>query len=131
MNVSVLEGGTAIFTCKPKNKKAVSLISWSLTSVKGFHTEVNSNYPNVTGSSGLFLSPDRTQLLITGVQNSLNGTRVECSPANANAIITSKCKETAYLSVQSELIVINNVPVRNYNDLEFNCYQNALHPIIH
>ena len=104
-NVTVLEGGTAIFTCKPKDNNAVGLISWSLTSVEGVHTEVNSNYLNVVGSSGLFLSPDRTQLLITGVRNSLNGTRVECSLVSANAIITSNCKESAYISVQSELAV--------------------------
>ena len=73
--------------------------------MEGVHTKVNSNRPNVTGSSGLFLSPDRTQLLITGVRNSLNGTRVECGPANTNAIITSKCTVSAYISVQSELLV--------------------------
>ena len=106
VNVPVLEGGMAIFTCKPKASNAVGLISWSLTSAEGVHTDINSNHPGVVGSSGLFLSPDRTQLLITGVQSSLNDIRVECRPANANAIITSKCRETAYISVQSELAVI-------------------------
>ena len=100
VNVPVLEGGRAIFTCKLK--VAVGPISWSLTSAEGAHTDINPNRTNVIGSSRSFLNRDRTQLQIDGVQNSLNGTRVECSPASANATPSSICTETVYISVHSE-----------------------------
>ena len=70
--------------------------------MEGVHTDINPNLPNVTGSSGSFLSSDTTQLVITGVQNSLNGTRVECSPASANEAPASICTENVYISVHSE-----------------------------
>ena len=101
VNVPVLEGGRAIFTCKFKDDND-DLISWSLISAEGILTDINPNRTNVIGSSRSFLNRDGTQLQIDGVQNSLNGTRVECSPANANATPSSICTETVYISVHSE-----------------------------
>ena len=73
--------------------------------MEGVHIDINPNRTNVMGSSGSFLSPDTTQLVITGVQNNLNGTRVECIPANVNEAFASICAENVYISVHSELPV--------------------------
>ena len=103
MNASVAEGNTASFTCVPKVDNVVGLSVWVIQPVAGAGVTARlDNATNLNGASGVFVSPDRTQLLITGVQNSLHLTEVMCRGTNANATLTPVFADTVYILVLSK-----------------------------
>ena len=80
---------------------------WSVTPI-GATVEFprTDNTTNLTGASGVYLSPDRTQLIITGVQNSLHLASVLCSGTNAAGTIPQVSADIVYILVQSETVVL-------------------------
>ena len=104
-NSTVVEGGTAFFTCVPKVNGVSGLATWSVQPV-GAAVVIprTDNTTNLPGASGVYLSPDRTQLIITGVQKCLHLTSVECRGTNAAATLSPVPADIVYILVQSETV---------------------------
>jgi hypothetical protein len=81
-NSSVVEGGTVTFTCVPKvNGSVLDVIVWTYRSVEQANATMpvsRFNETNITGADGAFVSGDERQLIITGVQRCLDGTKIAC-----------------------------------------------------
>ena len=106
-NSTVLEGGTARFTCVPKVNGVLGLALWSLQPTGGSVAFPRTDNATIlTGASGVYLSPDRTQLIITGVQDSLHLTSVLCRGTNADATLTPVSADIVYILVQSKTVVL-------------------------
>ena len=104
-NSTVVVGGTAFFTCVPKVNGVLGSATWSVQPI-GAAVVIprTDNTTNLTGASGVYLSPDRTQLIITGVQKCLHLTIVECRGTNADATISPVPADIVYILVQSETV---------------------------
>ena len=104
-NSTVVVGGTAFFTCVPKVNGVLGLATWSVQPI-GAAVVIprTDNTTNLPGASGVYQSPDRTQLIITGVQNSLHLTSVECRGTDAAATLTQVPADIVYILVQSETV---------------------------
>ena len=104
MNVTVLEGGTAKFTCVVKVDDVQGLVVWAIQPVAAAGAVPRlDNTTNLTGASGLYQSPDRTQIIITGIQRSLHLASVSCRGTNAFANISQVIAGDVYIHVLSEL----------------------------
>jgi hypothetical protein len=100
-NASVLEGGTATFTCVPKEDRSSPIALWNIHLVRNINETIfvgPGNTTNLTGSSGVILSPNRTQLRITGIQRRLDGIGVECRGSSNSGLFPAPL---VYISVQS------------------------------
>jgi hypothetical protein len=99
-NASVLEGGTATFTCVPKEDRSSPIALWNIHLVRNINETIfvgPGNTTNLTGSSGVILSPNRTQLRITGIQRRLDGIGVECRGSSNSGLFPAPL---VYISVQ-------------------------------
>ena len=104
MNVTVLEGGTAKFTCVVKVDDVQGLVVWAIQPIAAAVAFPRlDNATNLTGASGLYQSPDRTQIIITGIQTSLHLASVSCRGTNAFANISQVIAGDVFIHVLSEL----------------------------
>ena len=105
-NSTVAVGGTAFFTCVPKVNGVSGLATWIVQPIGPAAAVIarTDNTTNLTGASGVYLSSDRTQLIITGVQNSLHLTSVECRGTDAAATLSPVPADIVYILVQSETV---------------------------
>ena len=105
-NSTVVEGGTARFTCVPKVNGVSGLATWSVQPIGAAAAVLprTDNTTNLPGASGVYQSPDRTQLIITGVQNSLHLTSVQCTGTNADVTLSPVPADIVYIVVQSETV---------------------------
>ena len=100
VNTTVVEGQTAIFTCEPQVNRIPGLSLWDLappdSNIRGVSRRNTTIYPGV---SGVFLSKDRTTLLLVGVQRRFDGATVICDGTNEVAQIPRVSSMPAYLTV--------------------------------
>ena len=112
-NASVLEGGTATFTCVPKENASLPIAIWVVRPVSGRIVTVGpGNTTNLTGSSGVILSPNRTQLRITGIQRRLDGFGIECLGSSNSGLFPAPI---VYISVQSTYLCPQNHGILVYH----------------
>ena len=118
-DTTVLEGGTATFTCIPRENGSLIYVWWIVNLLYGPGAGPTVLPVDAPGASEVVLSTDRTELRINGVQRTLNGNLVRCTGHSDFSGLWATARSVR-ISVQCEFILEFNISVNEFV-LEFAC----------